>query len=372
MKARQILYPLIISLIFFSSCSSLKQTTKLGFVGGLSGSGSSLGVDGMFGAILAVENINDQGGINGQMLELILKNDQNDPDKALIVDKEFLNEGINIIIGHMLSCVAINSVPFINESNALMISPTIAKDELSKLDDHFIRVIPSNITQANLLSETIIKLGIANLGIIYSNNNLLFADTFIQTINNSAINSETKIVTKIGFDNVTDFNFSQLVSDLRELNVDGLLIITSGDVVATFAQHFSLLNYSPSVFLPTWAMTNDLITMGGKTVENFYGVNYFHLNSKNTDYLKFKAAFQSKFGTEPTFSAIMAYESVMLVANAMISSQSSDPIVIKKEIMKGDGYQGLFGDLTIDEFGDAVRSIDLFQIQEGKFEMVQP
>lgn len=372
MKLKQIPYLLCISLIFFSACSSPRPTIKLGYVGGLSGSGASLGIDGMYGAQLAVEIINSQGGIYDQELELIIKNDQNSPQQALKVDLELIEEGCNIIIGHMISSVAINTVPLINDSKALMISPTIAKDELSQLDDHFIRLIPSNVTQANLLSETIIELGVANLGILYSNNNMLFADTFIQAINSRVIDSKTKVVANIGFDLDADLNYGQLVSELRDLNVDGLLIIASGDVVATFAQYFSLLSYKPKVFLPAWAMTNDLIIRGGKTVEDYYGVNYIPLNSLNPTFQGFKARFQEKYGTEPTFGAIMAYESVMLVAHAMISSRSTDPLVIKDTIIEGDAYHGLFGDLLIDDYGDAIRTISLFRIQKGRFEMVQP
>lgn len=372
MKLEKVLYPLIVSLILFSACSSGKQTIKLGFAGGLSGSGSNLGIDGMYGALLAVDKINEQGGINGKLLELVIKNDHNDPSKAPIVDKELVNEGCGIIIGHFISSVALDTVPFVNEGNVLMVSPTIAKDELSNLDDHFIRLIPSNVTQANLLSETIIELGVSNLGILYSNNNMLFADTFIHAINSSVINSKTKVVANIGFDLNADINYNQLVSDLQELDVDGLLIIASGDVVATFAQYFSLLSFKPKVFLPAWAMTNDLIIRGGKTVENYYGVNYIPLNSLNPTYQGFKAKFQEKYGTEPTFSAIMAYESVMIVAHAMISSRSTDPLVIKDTIIEGNEYHGLFEDLLIDEYGDAIRNISLFKIQKGRFEIVQP
>lgn len=372
MKLKQVLYPVIVSLIFFSACSSPKESIKLGYVGGLSGSGSSLGIDGMYGAQLAVEIINSQGGIYNRELELSIKNDQNSPEHALTVDKELIKEGCSIIIGHMISSVAINTVPFINETNALMISPTIAKDELTQIDDHFIRLIPSNVTQANLLSETIIQLGVTNLGILYSNNNMLFAETFIQAINGSVINSETKVVANIGFDLDGELNYDQLITELMDLNVDGLVIIASGDIVATLAQYFSLLSYKPKVFLPAWAMTNDLIIKGGKTVEDYYGVNYIPLNSLNPAFQGFKAKFQEKYGTEPTFGAIMAYESVMLVAHAMISSRSTDPMVIKDTIIEGDGYHGLFGDLLIDEYGDAIRNISLFRIQNGRFEMVKP
>lgn len=372
MKLRKLILPIIAMITVFSACSSPREPIKLGFVGGLTGSGSNLGIDGMYGALLAVEVINAQGGVMDRDIELIIKNDLSTPEQAFIVDQELIEAGCNLIIGHMISSVAVTVIPFINENNALMVSPTMAKDDLSMLDDHFIRVIPSNVTQANLLSETIRQLDIENLGIIYSNNNTLFAETFISAINDNTLESKTEVTTSIGFDVNEDFDYDQLVLDLKAMKIDDLLIIASGDEVAEFAQVFSLLSYQPRVFLPAWAMTNDLIIKGGKTVDGYYGVNYIQLESQVPDYLQFETEYREKFGMDPTFSATMAFESVMLVASAMMSAQSIDPMAIKKEITENNAYQGVFGDLSIDMYGDAERNINLFKIIEGKFVLVQP
>jgi len=372
MNFRKIIIPIVAVTILFSSCTSVKPPIQLGFVGGLTGSGSNLGVDGMYGALLAVEVINAQGGVMGRNIELIIKNDQNSPEQALIVDQELLDSGCNLIIGHMISSVAVSAVPYINENNALLVSPTIAKDDLSMIDDHFIRVIPSNITQANLLSVTISQLDIENLGILYSTNNTLFANTFINAIDNRASDSKTKIGASVSFDVDEDLDYEQLVTGLKALDINDLLIIASGDEVAEFAQFFNLLSYYPQVFLPAWAMTNDLIIKGGKTVDGFYGVNYIQLDSLSPDYLQFEAIYKEEHGSYPSFSAIMAYESVMLVVHAMKSVQSEDPMEIKAEITENNSYHGVFGDLIIDQYGDANRQIDLFRISDGQFEMVQP
>jgi len=372
MKLKYKLSLIIAGLLLFSACSSPKKTIKLGFVGGLTGSGSDLGVDGMYGALLAVKTINAAGGVMGRDIELVIKNDQSDPEVALSVDQELVDLGVRFIIGHMISGVATKTVPFVNEHNVLMISPTIAKDSLSTIDDHFIRVIPSNVTQATLLSETIIKQNPGRLGILYSNNNLLFAETFIQILTDNIANQETKIGGSFAFDVNTKPDYKKLVEDLKTLKINSLLIIASGDEVANFAQNFALMAFHPTVFLPAWAMTNDLIVKGGKAIDGYFGVNYTQTNSTAPEYIQFKTSFIKEHGAEPTFAAIMAYESVMLTVNAIISSQSTDPMIIKKKITENNDYHGVFGDLLIDRTGDASRAIRLFEIVDGQFVMVKP
>ena len=50
-----------------TACSEQRPPLKIGFAGGLTGRVSGLGVDGRNGALLAIENANRGGGINGQL-----------------------------------------------------------------------------------------------------------------------------------------------------------------------------------------------------------------------------------------------------------------------------------------------------------------
>lgn len=368
MSRKYVLLLLSLSLMFgLFSCSTQQKPIMIGYVGGLSNAGSDLGVNGMYGALLAVEQINNQGGVLGKKIELVIKNDQSDPEIALQVDQELIDEGCSIIIGHMISGVALNTVPLINSSKTLMISPTIATDELSGIDDNFLRVIPSNKSQVELLIETIKNQQVKRLGILFSSNNLLFAQPFI-TLNGN----DFGVINKFEFEKASKINYASMIQTFLTLNIDGLLIIASGDEVATIAQQFQLLDYHPLVYLPAWAMTNDLITLGGKEVDGFLGVTYIKYDSTQLDYLNFKTEFVEKFGMEPNFGAIMAYESVMLAVNAIENSSSFDSMVIKDEILNNNTYFGLFGDLIIDQFGDSQRGIKLLQITDGKFIEVIP
>jgi branched-chain amino acid transport system substrate-binding protein len=94
--------------VFFAEISDAadKNAYKIGFVGGLTGKSSDLGIQGRNSVMLAVEEINSQGGINGRPLQLITKDDKQDPQTALKVDRELIDEGVITIIGHMTSTMS--------------------------------------------------------------------------------------------------------------------------------------------------------------------------------------------------------------------------------------------------------------------------
>src|SRR6056297_2409881 len=73
---------------------------KIGFAGQLTGVYSDLGVQGRNGVQLAVEKLNESGGIDGRMLELMVKNDKNSVKGAIEADTQLIQNGVLAIIGH--------------------------------------------------------------------------------------------------------------------------------------------------------------------------------------------------------------------------------------------------------------------------------
>ncbi|MGM0427217.1 MAG: ABC transporter substrate-binding protein, partial [Thermodesulfobacteriota bacterium] len=107
-----ILYLCVIIMISAGSlgCDREKEPIKLGFSGCLTGRLSDLGTSGRNGAILAVEQVNEAGGINGRPVELIVRDDRQNKAEALRVDQELMAEGVVAIIGHMTSTMSITAV----------------------------------------------------------------------------------------------------------------------------------------------------------------------------------------------------------------------------------------------------------------------
>lgn len=371
MRKVSLLINIVLASLLVSSCAKVNEPLKIGFVGGLSGSGSDLSVTAMYGAMLAVETINASGGIKNHQVQLVIENDKSDPQVALESVQSLIEQDCRFIIGPMISSLVTTTVPYINEQDALLISPTISFDSLSGIDDHFIRLIPSNATQAALLFEAISSVGTRRLSILVANRNALFAQAFIAAAIKHSSNNVTLVETR-QFDSVSTLDVHSLIDGYIEQEVDSLLIIASGDEIAELAQMFELHDYHPTVFMPMWAMTNDLIVRSGRGSEGFYGVNNVDFASTDKAYLEFKARYLKSFGQLPTFSAVMAYESIMLLAEAMESSESFDPVNVKHQITSNNNYRGMFGDLEIDQFGDAVRPLRLFKIRDGKFVEVEP
>jgi branched-chain amino acid transport system substrate-binding protein len=120
-----------------------KEPVRLGFVGGITGRVADLGVAGRNGAMLAIEERNAAGGVNGRQIELVVRDDEQNPETAKRVVTELIRSKVEVIIGPMTSGMAMAVVPLVNASRTIMVSPTVTTSELTGKDDNFLRVISS-------------------------------------------------------------------------------------------------------------------------------------------------------------------------------------------------------------------------------------
>jgi branched-chain amino acid transport system substrate-binding protein len=67
---------------------------------------------------------------------------------------------------------------------------------------------------------------------------------------------------------------------------------------------------------------------------------------------KFRADFKKKFGVEVQVYAPYVYDSVNIMADAMVRAGSADPAKYLKALHATKGYQGVTGVVTFDKKGD--------------------
>lgn len=116
--------------------------------------------------------MNRKGGIHGKKIELLVADDKNDPQAAQVADESLMDKGVQIIIGHMVSGVAKATLEHTDIRKVLFISPTIVTEELSGIDDNFIRVIASNTVQGYSLAKAALQeTGVRKIAVVYDGRN---------------------------------------------------------------------------------------------------------------------------------------------------------------------------------------------------------
>jgi branched-chain amino acid transport system substrate-binding protein len=100
------------------------EPIRVGYLPALTGPSSSTGIGINRGIELAVKEINDSGGINGRQIELITRDTQSDPTKAVNGAAELAHgEKVSVVFGPVNSGESLAVVPLLARTNTPQVHP---------------------------------------------------------------------------------------------------------------------------------------------------------------------------------------------------------------------------------------------------------
>lgn len=348
-------------IFMFSGCTKSKM--KIGFAGGLTGVNSELGISGMYGAMLAVEDINQDGGIDGHPIELVIQDDKNNQDEALKADQALLSQGCIAIVGHYISSMTTKTVPFVNQNPIVMISPTITTEALSGKADHFFRISPSVIRQSEAINNLFKKDQKKNVVAFYNADNKLYAENLCKALEKIIIEEKAIMIQLFSYNKLQPIDSKSNLDIAARKDVDAVLVVAASDDTAKFFQQLSARGIKKSAYLSTWAMTNDLIEHGGSALEGAQGVTFVDFGSKAPAYVDFVNRYHKKYGIQPDFSAIYSYEAVLAIKRALKGQNHLDAKTLATQLVSNGKFQGIQGGFMLDAYGDCKRKVYYCQIQ---------
>ncbi|MEM2904553.1 MAG: ABC transporter substrate-binding protein [Candidatus Bathyarchaeia archaeon] len=138
----------------------LPDVIKIGCLMDLSGGLGPMGVKIQLGAKLAVDEVNARGGIRGRPIQLIVEDTETKPAKALEAARKLVEvDGVQVIIGPLISGAARLVGPYVTEKRVLLITPSVSGPFLSYefANGYVMRVCPSDELQAAAMSDLVLN-----------------------------------------------------------------------------------------------------------------------------------------------------------------------------------------------------------------------
>ena len=369
-NARNVLLFIGVTLLLLLGCHN-KKPIKIGFVGSLTGRNSNLGIAERNAVLLAVEQINEAGGIHGRPVELIVEDDEHNPEVAVQADKKLIEEGVVAIIGHATSSMSIAVLPFINQQKVLMISPTASTNALSYRDDYFFRIMPPSKIATESLAEYIFrKRGIQTVVCVYDLANAAYTQGWFRDFKTLFGEMGGGDVSGIAFNSEEILSYWELVKRVLHEESEGIIILAGPIDTAMISQQIRKIDLDIPLFTSGWAYTVALIQHGGSAVEDMMLSHTFSLDSRHESFLRFYQQFQERFTTQPGFAETFGYEAAMVLFEVLKETDNGSEL--KDVLLARRIFPGLQGNIEFDQYGDNRRPPFLITIQDGRFSILEP
>jgi len=342
------------------------EPIKIGWIGPLTGDAISYGEPIKNAVVLAVEEINNSGGINGQPIKMIYEDGQCSGSGAVSAAQKLINiDKVKIIIGGVCSGETLAIAPIIEEAEVLVLSASASSPDITTAGDYIFRNNPSDDAAGKDLAQLIIK-KYSKVAVISENtdfaqgNKRVFEETF------KSLGGEIVISEDFNPD-IKDFRSS--LTKIKGSDAEALLISPQTEIAGgNIINQVKALGINLPLYGNVVLSGNKVFEIVGKNAEGMITVVLPGVSKDNPIAEEFLTKYQEKYG-ELTFEFYLgaAYDDVYILKQA-ITEVGLDTQRIKDYLYELKDYSGVIGTYGFDENGDLLGlEYDIKQVQDGQF-----
>lgn len=344
------LLSLLLCLVTLLTACQDPEPVHLGFLGGLTGRAAGLGTSGRNGFLLAIEEANEAGGINGKPLVGLIRDTRLDQERTIAVTRELVEHKVKAIVGPMTSQAALSAVPEINRAKIPTISPTVSTVQLTQRADFFFRAYYTNAQAAQKLARHVIeKNKVKSIVIIYDLSNRGYTEDWVMTFAKHFRELGGKQVIETPYNLQANTLFTDLVAKSVATKPDAMLILANAVDTALICQQLAKQKIKLLRYGTGWSYSDDLFHFGGKAVDGLFLVQGSDLASQNPEMQAFDKAYRARFGEAPLFPALHTYDATRIMIAALRKGKTPQEI---RQALLETNFKGVQATLKFDPYGD--------------------
>jgi branched-chain amino acid transport system substrate-binding protein len=358
-----------------SAASGEPAVYSLGLITSQTGTGSQLGVGELQGAQLAVDQINARGGVNGRQLRLRTADDQSNPAQAVLQTRKMLG-AVDALIGPSLSgpCKAV--IPL--ATSAKLINYCLSPGVTPKPGSYQWSASAPTETLAERLMEYWKGQGISRVGLIYT--------TDASGIDGAHAVQRAASSTGVSLTGQASYSPSavSVTSQLQAATTgkpQALVVWSSGAAAGVAFKGIDQMGLKAPVATTDGNLTYAFLRrIADYTPETLLipATRDFWWQQQGTDpqtqqlELKYHNEFRARYGDEPDFGPGVAYDGVLLVAQALEKARG-DVSAARDALESLQGVAGVVGTYSFahdDHRGIGVADVGIVQAKDGRLNFV--
>lgn len=366
MKNLKVLITLLtigMTLVGCSSCNhqSKKEKIKIGAILPLSGNSGQYGQWIKDALEMAKEEVNNNGGINGDSLEINYEDDKGEPKTTVNAMEKLSNiDNVPIVFGSFNSGCVLAQAPVAEKTK----TPILAEAQSPRIrdaGDYIFRIQPdSRLYLKYFIPYIYNELKIHNISIVYIDN--AFGNDITEYFIAEFQKLGGKILSKEAFQQgATDFK-TQLVK-IKKVNPDGIFVPAVAEMGYFLKQSYELGIHKQILGIAT-TESPDVFAIAGVAAEGVIYCHHFDSESNDSITKLFVQNYKNKFNRDVEGYAALAYDGLLIISE-VLKKCSSDRECIKKELYNIQNFRGVTGITSFDKYGDVVKPIYIKTIRNG-------
>ena len=359
----------LFALVSGSAIAQAKAPYVIGAVLSLSGPVAANGVPTREGILLAVEQINAAGGIDGHPVQVLFEDDQSKPDQAVILANKLITQDrVLMLLGASFGSTTNAIAAVVDKLKIPHLSATAwTKADLRLVPQTFYFLVDFETVMDQMLGYITKDLGVKRVGML----------RLTREYGQIASESLAKLKAKHGVEvvreergNDPDTDFTPQLTNIRAAKPEAMISWFANPAGAISIKNMRQLGMSMPVLGPVSMATRPMITAGGAAAEGTVLQSFIAPDDPLPRQKAFVDAFNKKHGKLPEVFESVGFDmaQVGFMALKKVGGERPDPARLRDEIER-TRYDGVALILryspTVHE-PDA-ESILFTKVQKGRF-----
>lgn len=324
---------------------------RIGVVTTLSGPYGEIGQEMLDGIQVAVDEANEAGGVLGRKVELVIEDDEVQPDVAIRkAEKMVLDEGINLFFGSVASGVTLALQENMPQWESLLVTSIPKSVALTESADNsnFFRVNHND-------NQDVLAIGhwMKNGDISYEKFYFVGAD---YEWGHDLIGEMKAIVEEIGGENLGEeftplgtSDYSTVLTNARSKNPDVIIAAYAGGDGAAFlsqVQSFGIVDDGIDVVITP--MGDSLARANPELTKGIFGAANYHHSLDFEKNVAFVEKFESANNYKPTNFSGEAYASAWMLFDAIEATGNTNVDELIATLEGNFTFDSVMGEITVD------------------------
>lgn len=351
----------IIPFIVLAGCSDQEPSTsttesaapqteiKIGLAGPVTGPVAQYGDMQFTGALFAIEQINKAGGVNGEKLVGVKYDDACDPKQATAVANKIINDGIQLVVGHLCSSSTEPASDIYEDAGILMITAASTNPSITEKGYQMIfRTIGRDDQQGPFAGKWIAQnIKPKNVAIIHDKQQ--YGEGLATSVKNTL--EETGVNISM-FEGVTagDKDFSALIGKMKKNKIDFVYYGGYHPELGLILRQSKEKGFIAQFMGPEGVSNKEIVAISGEAAEGLL-VTQPRSFDQDPQNMKLSEAIKAK-GEDPSGLFVFpAYSAVQIMADSIKAVGSVDTAKMAEHI-RNNTFTTPTGELDFNQKGD--------------------
>ena len=369
MKSIKLLGFVVLMTIIAAGSATADDAIKIGLMAPLTGFAAADGASVNNSVKLAVERVNNEGGLLGKKVELIVYDDRADGKEAVAVARKLIQQDrvVGVVAGSY-STPSRASAPIFQDEEIPFVAAYAVHPDITKAGNYcfrngFLGMVEGK--SAGYVAVDVLKA--KRIALLTSDNDFgrTLAAGFKDYIQNRTKGVEIVYAQTYPF---KEKDFKPYLSKIKELNPD--LIFASGYYFQTgpILKQAKEMGINTQIVGEEGADSPKTLEIAGKAAEGFILVTNLNRDDPRPEVQTFLKEYEARYKIQPDMVGASAYDAFMIICNAIKRSGSTDGKAIRAAIAETRNFNALTGEIKgFNDIGEVVKEVQVQTIKDGRF-----